>query len=314
MARRLILVEGMPGAGKSSTTQYLADLLNQNHQPARWIEEREAEQYFDAFWQAANRGETDLTGPLLACWRSFLAAIEPWAETVLFDASLYYAMHLMERNVPAAEIEAYTLSLYELTRSVPVTVVMLTGDVRTVFQRIAERRGPNWTAGCLADVNGQPYQVARKREGMAGAIAFFTEGQALVSQIVKASPWEQLWFDTTAERWGEVEERLQAFFGCKPTAPVVLSPALLERYAGTYAWPEGAPFSGELRIALDPDGRLRAETSYRQDLMLVPVTESRFSIKATPLAVAFDMDANGRVNGVQYTDFGGVVYTCQRLG
>jgi hypothetical protein len=130
----------------------------------------------------------------------------------------------------------------------------------------------------------------------------------LVREILERSPWERLVIDTTEERWAEYERQLASFFGCSlGRERVTVSPEVLLGYVGEYRWPEGAPQAGALRLTLDPAGRLNLATSYRQDMLLVPVSADRFAIQGTPLTVAFDGEA------LLFTDVDQQVYRCRRV-
>jgi deoxyadenosine/deoxycytidine kinase len=200
---RLILVEGMPGAGKSTLSQFIAARFN-----APFLEEREAEHYMASFWQAHNERRPDLPDVLLACWRTFLESVRASDQPLIFDAGFYYAMHLMELNVSPQQIHAYNRALLALAADLCPLVIHLTTDVARVYPLICKERGDDWTQGVMNEVNAFPYQTDRGRTGLPGLIAFFEDGQQLVTDLVAA--WNHLTINTTERRWDEYRRDIVA--------------------------------------------------------------------------------------------------------
>lgn len=203
MYPRLILVEGMPGAGKSTLSQFIAERLH-----ARFLEEREAEQHMAEFWQAHNDRRSDLPHVLLACWRTFLESVRASDQPLVFDAGFYYAMHLMELNVSSQQIHAYNCALLALAADLNPLVIHLTTDVSRVYPLICEERGDGWTQGVMNEVNSFPYQTNRGRTGLPGLIAFFEDGHQLITELV--ADWNHLTIETTERRWDEYRREIMA--------------------------------------------------------------------------------------------------------
>jgi hypothetical protein len=136
-----------------------------------------------------------------------------------------------------------------------------------------------------------PYQQARGRSGVDGAIGFLQETQDLMRVILEDGGWPTLTLDVTTTDWDTNRRAVLDFLGIAEVTVdrPVLSLEELQSYTGTYVRddPEGSGRTLSVRIEHDTlalhEPRMRVGP-------LVPVSTTRFHIPATRLDAEFEVE------------------------
>jgi hypothetical protein len=140
---RLILVEGVPFTGKSTTSEDIATQLDLNGYPARWVSEgMMLQHYFPYAMAVLDRKQTVSAAALRAEWRAFVETVQAATSIFVVDSALSYAAvdPLLMEDWPVAAIQAELKHIAELCAPLQPHVIHLVGDVeRLVPASIAER-------------------------------------------------------------------------------------------------------------------------------------------------------------------------------
>ena len=126
MSGRLILIEGLPGAGKSSTTVYLGEQFHQQGIHCKWFLEEDEEHPIDIKGIALK----DLSWKIIPLWESFLqdevhdqnvTMVESrlWQNTALF---MYMAEFPVGEIIELREKDRLVVLLSLLNQSVKLNV------------------------------------------------------------------------------------------------------------------------------------------------------------------------------------------------
>jgi hypothetical protein len=135
----LVLVEGVPGSGKTTTAELIATQTG-----ARWIrEEARDHPVIPAEVRKRNRGD-DFETQCLARWRDFLHALDgPW---VLEGCALQSTVRFMFANCwPRPRIDAYWQAFEEIVAPFVEKLLLLTVSDERMREVYAER-GDAWIA------------------------------------------------------------------------------------------------------------------------------------------------------------------------
>lgn len=330
-ATNLVLFEGLPGSGKSTSGQRLALQLERLGIPARWWHEEHPGHPLYPFCDQASLGrfladlETGQRRAVLAGvvdrWRGFAAGLVRAGELAVLDGCLfgYATLCLYRADVPAAVITAY---LGEVERAIaparPCVVYFVQPDVAAALRRICDERGlaleAYWVGAAERSRRGRRLGL----RGFAGLVAFWAEYRGLIDAAFRRLPFPKLEIDTTVQSWAASEAAIFGFAGLPPYEEVALAPPEAGRFAGTYVR-HGE--TGEERCAVVAEaGRLylqglpgiwpraRLLPAWRPtgegaaDLPRQPGAPVTFHVASWPIRVAFATDERGGVRAMTAGD------------
>jgi thymidylate kinase len=250
-ATRLILLEGVPGSGKSTTAHFLHRHLARLGVPHRWWYEGERGHPLYVFEDAASLNQTvddifsqkpervqRIVGGTLTKWRELAAALEQSGEVALLDGMLYG--HLTWTLFPAGVPNDVTMAyVAEAERAIhplsPCVIYFRPDDVAGAMRRIAARRGREWAERAVRQHTLSPYGRRRGLQGFDGLVAFWEDYRDLADTLFTRSPLAKCCIPTDAGDWPAYLQRVCAFLGLPAADGAEPRPnSALERFAGTY--------------------------------------------------------------------------------
>lgn len=181
---RLWVIEGVPGAGKTTTARHLADHLNATNLTARWwLEESKDHPVMPAILRKTS-AEPDFDRRCLQAWDGFLT--HETGNLVVEGAALQNAVRFMFANQrPEATIAAYWRA-WE-ARAAPHLAGFLflsVNDMTVHYEHVRQRRGPEWSAKLIAYVETTPIARSQEWRGLDGFAAFWGAYQDLCLRLV----------------------------------------------------------------------------------------------------------------------------------
>lgn len=231
---------------------------------------------------------------LWADWNAFVQAVESSPATFVVDAAISYAAvyPLLAEDRPHGEILAMVTRIAELCAPLHPRVIHLMGDQERIARASIVERGEKWEKQLVDQSDAAPYQKARGRSGVEGAITFLQETQELMDRALEAGGWQTLTLDVTSADREANRRAMLSFLGIDEVR--VDPPALAaapEAYAGTYAAedPDGTIGTGTLRtleVRVEQDRLVLYQPGMRLG-PLVPVSPTRLHLMSTPLDVEF---------------------------
>ena len=303
---KLILVEGIPGSGKSTTAQFLTHTLVNQGYPVRWWYEEEIEHpvYLFRDWAGLDRVRDNLTSgryravitAALRQWRRFAALVRAREEIVVIDGCFfgYLTWSLFPLDVPIAEIMAYLLQVERIIAPLnPTLIYFRQEDVARSLARICVRRGGDTEARFIGNVTGTPYGQSRNLQGFAGLVSFWSDYRQLTDMVCAAAPFPTLTIETSAGQWAAYQRQCLCFLNLPANIPAPAAITDPQRYAGTYRTVTNT-VAGSATISAD-GGTLLLDglTQIWPRTPLLPRDVNTFALESLPFTVAFGEERDG---------------------
>lgn len=288
---RMILVEGVPFTGKSTTSEYIATQLNLNGYPAHWVSEgMMLQHYFPHVLAVLDRRQTVSETMLRAEWSAFVETVLAAATMFVVDSALSYAAvdPLLMEDWPVEAIHAEIRHIADLCSPLQPRVIHLIGDVERLVPASIAERGEGWQEHLVGQAEATPYQQARGRSGVAGAMSLLHDSQALVQAVLAHDSWQTLTLDVSTSDWAARRQALLAFLSLNeiPVDRPALARSVLQSYVGTYTTDDPDRRDKALSVRLEHDTLTLYAPRMRYG-PLVPVSTTRFHLQASPLDIEF---------------------------
>jgi hypothetical protein len=302
---KLILLEGMPGAGKSTLAQGVERELELAGVAARWWYEEELGHPVYCFRDLVGlrRVVADLGNgrhgrvieSALATWREFAASVAARDEIVVLDGCLfgYLTWSLFPFGVSEAEILDYVAGVAAILRAVePCVVYIRPDDVAASWRRLFAARGEVWAESAVARATTSAYGERNGLVGFEGLVAYWQAYQRLVDETFARLPLTKLTLGM-GEGQASFLPTVLEFLGIEPGSNAVALEGGLARYVGSYLRRDGVAAAGAQVALRDGTLSLAGVPELWPQNRLLPVGKGEFAVEAFPFRVKFADDAPG---------------------
>ncbi len=184
----LIVIDGLPGSGKSTTAEWLTHQLRQNGVDAFWLQETDTSHplwWYD-FWNGKDYQLPDFDNmpseifieASLKKWKGFAEQTRTVDKTIVAESVFFQnavAMFLMGGAEPAA-LREYAREVQNITRGLnPHLVYFHQNDVAGALRRICDLRGKEFEAELFSNMEQFPFLRQRGLMGFEGVSALWRE-------------------------------------------------------------------------------------------------------------------------------------------
>jgi len=169
---KLILIEGLPGAGKSTTTEYLQNALNQQGLECRGYLEEDRPHPIDCL-DFAIKGLPEKVVPL---WKEFIEQAKQTSILTIIESRLWQStgLYMFMSEVDEREIVEFTHQVYELILPLsPALIYLDQDDTETALRRLYTLRGKAWMDAALDETLQYPWFQSRGYYDFTGWVKFF---------------------------------------------------------------------------------------------------------------------------------------------
>ena len=190
MTSRLILIEGMIGAGKSTTAATLATRLADRGTAARAYLESADDHPIRTRAVDLLRGAGEARDPAVYAldqWAALAGRCQSGQETIILEGAFLQnsVMPAFIEDAPIedvrtafARIEAYIAPLR------PLLVYLRPSDTARAVQQVHRARGDPWSSSNLAFVSDSPWARRRSVRGQAAVIALYRAWEPVVDELL----------------------------------------------------------------------------------------------------------------------------------
>lgn len=333
MDTRLILVEGCPGTGKSSTAQYLARQIQSAGRSCRWYHEEEQPHPVASKRGIANaRGFKEYGKGTLIRWRDFVARTRRTKQIAIIESHFLQNTvgPLVRAQVKAARIGKVVHRMAEFcARLQPVIIYLNQPDCAATMRRLLDERGPDVSENYIRDMTNSAYAKKLGLEGFEGLVQGWVDTRSAMEQLLAEIELPTLNIDSSAGRWTTHYEQIGDFLSLSLEPPPALSKQDLAAYVGAYTYRQdvaprrtaggtrfgrlnvsrrvgGLPRTGpqhhqkdvEFTIELEKGGLVMRDYGWlRPTNHLIPLKRDVFDIRSWPFQMHFERDRSGAVVG-----------------
>ena len=191
MQTKLILIEGMPGSGKTTTTIQLGECLQQKGFACRWYLEDDDPHPIDCLDFALK----DLVNKMPALWRNFVKQVEEVKGLTIIESRLWQntAMFMYMAEYPVSEIMKYHQLVWrELSPLSPLLVHLYQENVEDGLKRIFSDRGEQWINKALKTTGKYQWFQGRSNNDIAGWVDFFKEWGNVAVRLYQDWPYRKI--------------------------------------------------------------------------------------------------------------------------
>jgi hypothetical protein len=209
LTHKLILVEGFPGAGKSTTTKHIGAFLQQHGIASRWFLE-EDKPHPIACLDFEIEG---LPGKMIPLWAGFVdQAVQEQVVTII-ESRLWQntALFMYMSNCEVDEIIQFNAQLgLVLAPLAPILVYLDQDNTETALRRLYTLRGEKWMQDALIMTTAYPWFQSRGLKDFTGWMQFFTEWQEVVMRLYDYWPLRKIKIQNPHADWQRAYQQIDA--------------------------------------------------------------------------------------------------------
>jgi deoxyadenosine/deoxycytidine kinase len=218
---RLIVIDGLPGSGKTTTAEWLTTQIQQQDMKIWYLPEYDAAHplWWYEYWDGNDYLTPDFKNiPIetflhtsLSKWRGFVDSSDQLvlAESVFFQDAV--AMFLMGGATPTRLME-YALDIQRIAQSLnPVLIYFRQNDVSNALQRICTIRGKEFENELVTNMESFPYLKQKGLKGLDGVVALWQNIQKLTDAIFDECKIRKLAIDVSDGNWLDYRQRIIKF-------------------------------------------------------------------------------------------------------
>lgn len=282
----MILFEGLPGSGKSTSSQAIYLALRRAGRNVLWFAEDQRPHPLVDDTPLAEIGDPpQLAAYALSQWRRLAAEARASDSRLVLDAALFGMTLGMLLRADAA-LEVMTATVLKIEAEIadldPVVVYLLPADVDAAFDVTLERRGDTWVTYFAGEISQSPYALARGGTGVDLVRTYLKELDEVSNVVFGSLSCARHSVDPVDCDGDGPNGPIQQILGTATSAEWVPAANPSEGFAGSYRCLEA-----DVTISLRADGP-HLVVDQERGARLVHVDDGRFMVQGMPVDVWFE--------------------------
>ena len=305
----LILIEGIAGAGKSSTTHQLGLHLEKlGYDVAWWFEQDLAHPIYPAEQRLQyDRGidaETrrEIRDGVLARWQALADGLAGSKKIVLIECGFLQMVidHHLLLDLPMSDAEEHVLAVEKLVAPLdPLLILLYEENVEAALRRILTDRTSVWAQYLVQLYRQSPYGRRQGIRDYKGVIDAYATSRATAEAIVSRLGLRKVAIEKSAGDWRNYYDRITNEIGVQAIVPPLAPPTNAEQLAGQYRSAEESGKGYQVTVGADA-----LYVSRMARLRLLPKQGNAFHVLGTRWEVEFDTDSAGVAQAAILTEVG----------
>ena len=220
----LIVLDGLPGSGKSTTGQWLTARLQAHGLKASWLPEAEISHplWWYQHWNGIEYQTPDFKNtPIeafiqnsLRKWEDFTASAQA-TDRLLVTESVFFqnavAMFLMGGAMPARLVD-YAQMVQEITRNLnTVLIYFRQDDPAASLKKICALRGQAFEDELIHNMEKFPYLSQRGLKGLDGVAMLWSDIRTITDDLFDKYTIPKISFETSDGNWQKYRQEILKF-------------------------------------------------------------------------------------------------------
>lgn len=285
---KLILVDGIPGSGKSTISHFIARQLNKNGIKAKWY--LEGENDHPLYIVVPKDGESVKDHCLRVIkvytklWKSFVKKIEKEnncvyvMECIPFQHTISYP-HFgsdIDKNI----MKKHSHNICNIAKRLnPVIIHFHNNNIKKALMLNWERRGDGFKNWIYYLVTNSAYFKNHNLKNDKGVINYYKDYYSLTSEIYNELNYKKLQIDNSKQKWNDYRKEILKFLQLEEKKENLFFESF-NQYCGEYL---GKGFVFKIHIK---NNRLCLD-AFWPNLKLISVSKNEFEIEGYPVTLKF---------------------------
>lgn len=300
---KLIMIEGIPGSGKSTTAQLISHMLHRKGIGHKWWYEEEKGHpvyVYDDYTtmqliidELSNGNYRKVINMALKKWHEFVASVQMTSDIVIVDSCLfgYLTWSLFPFEVPKEEIAKYIKAVERIIQPLnPNIIYFYQTDIGAALKKICTRRGGDTEKNFVRAATQSPYGKSRGLNGFRGMVAYWKDYRDITDGAFQGLAHHKIAIDNSEGNWPQYNRKISEFLGIDKSdeVPMVLQQNL-QHFVGTYQAVKDVSLESSIQIEsgnLIADGLPQVWTRST----LIPKSSNVFDVQSLPFQVRFVED------------------------
>ncbi|GIN74924.1 hypothetical protein J14TS2_53990 [Bacillus sp. J14TS2] len=303
-ATKLIMVEGIPGSGKSTTAQSISKSLDRMGYKHKWWYEEE--QGHPVYVYDDNKAMQKIIDDLssgnyqkvialaLKSWNEFVVEVQSSSDIIIVDSCLfgYLTWSLFPFEVPKQEIVQYVKDVERIIKPLnPHIIYFYQSDIGAALEKICTRRGEDTENNFVRAATQSPYGKSKGLIGFKGMVTYWQDYRSIIDQAFQDLECPKIAINNTDGNWSDYTDEIAAFLGISEEDGSAVNEQNFHHVVGTYS----AELKGIKDCSLQiQSGNLIADGlphTWKQSL-LIPRSLHVFDVQSLPFQVRFVNEDN----------------------
>ena len=215
---KLIFIEGLPGAGKSTAAEVIAERIQRRGLDCRWYHDSDVHHPI----QPPLGDPDDLAVHMVRQWQDFVADVRDSATIVIVENRLWMrsAMHLFMRTDAPGTLHRYQHAVTAALAPLEPALIYLEQDsVAMALGRLYGVRGREQLNKEIAQAEEELWFQARELTGFEGWLYFFANWMTLLQQLYEAWPFARFRIKNAHEHWPRAYDDAMTFLFSRRSTP-----------------------------------------------------------------------------------------------
>ncbi len=207
---KLILVEGIPGAGKTTTTEHLGTYLQQRGIGCRWYLEEDDPHPIACY----EMNLKDLVEKLPPQWAAFVEQASQEKIVTIIESRLWQntALFMFMDEYPIdAIVECHQLVWKELESLAPALIYLYQDDIEKAMNRLYTLRSKSIIEKDLETTSHYKWFQTRGFQGIDGWMQFFREWQEVAERLYCDWPYRKTKINNPHDDWEQAHQKMYRF-------------------------------------------------------------------------------------------------------
>lgn len=294
MDNKLILVDGITGSGKSTTSQYLALQLEKNNQKVKWYHEEESNHPLEYphgdIDELATPEEIEQFMEVVPMqWAKFAERVLQSDQVHIVESYIFQdtIRILFQNNISDQKIIKFAQKIYEIIHPLnPALIYFYQQNVKNSIDRIWAKRGERWKSWFIQADSETQYAISRGLKGDVAAYQLWAEYQNIADRLVDIYPFSKLCIENTAGEWQDYRRQMIDFLGLQQYKIERVHQDDLEKFCGCY---QGKDLTCNIYLE---DGNLYYDYRWPK-VRLLPLAENELLVESFPIKLVFIENEQG---------------------